>query len=236
MQIMSHIIQDHQNVYCICGIPLARKWEIIYNNFCVCSCDKETGKKIVQTRYFHGYPSALCKNSDFICVIAGEYLIQYSSDGEYLRKAHLGANFEHLLISSNETICISKNGDVRVLDKDKLGLIALIHALPCISKPLLINGIVVWITPSGFCRVTLEKETFQENKLNYEMIADSILPIGKAQLIALSKLGEVISLDLNNNTVANVKLGQNLQFPVFADNYLLIASKTELHQLSRKEE
>ena len=153
MPIMSNIIQDQQNIYCICGIPLSRKWEIVFINFCVCICDKETGIKKIQTSYFEGNPSALLKDKDFLWVVSGEYLIQYSCNGEYLRKSHLGPDFEYSLITKDHIICVSTDGFVRVFDKEQLNLTSSIQAQPCISKPFVINEILVWVTPSGICHV-----------------------------------------------------------------------------------
>lgn len=232
MPIMSNVTQDHQNVYCICGVPLGRKREVIYTNFCVCICDKETGEKKVQTSYFEGNPSILLQNNDSLWVISGEYLIQYSQDGEYLRKAHLGPNFEYLLIAKDHIICVSSTGIVRALDKKKLELTALTHAQPCLSKPFLIDEVLVWVTSSGICHVNFKEEVFRGIGANREMLSDALLSPDKTQLLAFDKTGSVISFNLNDHAIQSIKLtNDTLRMPIIVDDYLLVVSATQLHQL-----
>ncbi len=232
MPIMSNVVQDNQNIYCICGVPLSRKWEIVFINFCVCVCDKETGKKKIQTSYFEGNPSALLKSNDFLWVIGGEYLIQYSCNGEYLGKAHLGPGFEHLLIAKDHIICVSTDGLVRTLDKKTLELTALTHALPCISKPFLIDEVLVWVTPSGICHVNFQEEGFRGVGANRDMLSDSLLSPDATQLFAFDKNGSIVSFDLDNHAIQSIKLTKDtLRMPIMVEGNLLVASTTQLHQL-----
>jgi len=232
MPIMSNIVQDDENVYCICGVPLSRKWEVIFTNFCVCICDKNTGNKKVQTSYFNGNPTSLLKDGDSLWVIGGEYLIQYSCDGEYLRKAHLGPNFEHTLIAKDHVICVSTNGVVRALDKKKLELAALTNAQPCISKPFLIDEVLIWVTPSGICHVNFKEEVFRGIGANREMLSDSLLSPDKTQLFAFDKAGSIVSFNLDSHAIQSIKLTQDtLRMPVIAEGNLLVMSTTQLHQL-----
>ncbi len=237
MPIMSNLVQDNQNIYCICGVPLSRQLEVVFTNFCVCICDKETGEKKVQTSYFEGNPYALIKNGDSIWVIAGEYLIQYSCDGEYLRKAHLGPNFEYPpLMAENHVVCVSTEGIVRALDKDKLELATFTRAQPCISNPFLINEALIWITPSGICHVDLKEEGFRSIEANRKLLTDSIMSPDKTQLFAFDNTGSIVSFDLDSHAIQSIKLTKEitLRKPVIAENCLLVASSTQLHQLKVK--
>lgn len=232
MPIMSNVIQDDQNVYCICGVPLGRKWEVVFTNFCVCICDKETGEKKIQTSYFQGDPFALLKDNDSLWVISGEYLIQYSCDGEYLRKAHLGPNFEYPLIAEDHVVCVSTDGIVRALDKKKLELTALTQAVPCISQPFLIDEAIIWVTPSGMCHVDFKEKVFREIGANREMLSDSLLSPDKTQLFAFDKAGSIVSFNLDNHAIQSIKLTEDtLRMPIIAEGYLLVASATQLHHL-----
>lgn len=232
MPIMSDLVQDDKNVYCICGVPLSKKWSMLFNNFCVCICDKETGEKKVQTSYFEGDPTTLIKNGDSLWTIGGEYLIQYSCSGEYLRKAHLGPGFEYLLITEDHVVCVSSKGSVRALDKDKLELIALTQAQPCISNPCLIDEVLVWVTPSGICHVNFKEEVFRGIGANREMLTDSVLSPDKTQLFALDNVGSIVSFNLNNHAMQSIRLTkETLRKPIIVENYLLVASATQLHQL-----
>ncbi len=233
MPIMSDLAQDDQNVYCICGVPISRKWDMVLNNFCVCICDKETGAKKIQTSYFVGNPTALIKDVDSLWVIGGEYLVQYSCEGEYLRKAHLGQNFEFPpLIAEDHIVCVSTEGLVRALDKEKLELAALTQAQPCISKPFLIDEVLIWVTPSGICHVNFKEEVFRGIEANKEMLTDSVLAPDKTQLFAFDKTGSVHSFNLDNHAIQSIKLTtETLRKPVIAEGYLLVASETQVHQL-----
>ncbi len=232
MPIMSNVIQDDQNIYCICGVPLNRKWEVVFTNFCVCICDKETGKKKVQTSYFQGDPSGLIKDDDFLWVLSGEYLIQYSLDGEYVKKAHLGLDFEHSLATKTHVICVSTDGIVRTLDKEKLELTALTQAQPCISKPFLVEDVLVWVTPTGICHVNFAEEVFRGIGANREMLSDSILSPDEKRLFAFDKAGSIVSFDLDSHAIQSIKLtNDTLRMPVIAEGHLLVASATQLHQL-----
>lgn len=232
MPIMSNIIQDNQNVYCICGVPLSRKRELVFINFCVCICDKETGKKKIQTSYFEGDPSALIKDDDSLWVVGGEYLIQYSSNGEYLRKTHLGPNFEYPLITKDLIICVSTAGFVRSLDKKTLKLTNLIQAQSRISKPFLVNEVLVWVTPTGICHVNLKEGGFRNIETNKEMLSDSLLSSDETQLFTFDKSGSIISFDLNTHAIQSIKLtNSTLRMPVIIEEHLLVTSATQLHQL-----
>ena len=234
MPIMSDLVQDDKNIYCICGVPLSRKWEVVFTNFCVCICDKETGDKKVQTSYFEGDPFALVKNGDSIWVIGGEYLIQYSCSGEYLRKVRLGPNFEYPpLMTETHILCVSTEGIVRALDKDKLELATLTRAQPCISKPFLIDENLAWITPSGICYVDFKEKGFRGIEANKKLLTDSVLSPDKTKLFAFDDAGSIVSFDLDNHTIRSIRLTQEtiLRKPVISENYLLVASATQLHQL-----
>lgn len=234
MPIMSDLVQDNQNIYCICGVPLSRKLEIMFNNFCVCICDKETGEKKVQTSYFEGDPFALVKDEDSIWIIGGENLIQYSCGGEYLKKTRLGPKFEYLpFITKNHVICVSTEGSVRALDKKTLTLDTLTRAQPCISEPFLIDETLVWITPSGICHVDFKEKGFRSIEANKKLLTDSIMSPDGSQLFAFDDAGSIVSFNLNNHAIQSIKLTKEstLRKPVISENHLLVASTTQLHQL-----
>ena len=237
MPIMSDLVQDDQSIYCVCGVPLNRKLETVFSNFCVCICDKETGEKKVQTSYFKGGPFALIKDDNSIWVIGGEYLIQYSCEGEYLKKAHLGPNFEYIpLVTKNHVVCVSTDGIVRALNRDKLELDTLTRAQPCISEPFLVDETLVWITPSGICHVNFKEKGFRSIEANRKLLTDSIISPDRTQLFAFDNAGSIISFDLNNHAMRSIKLTKEpiLRKPVIAENCLLVASATQLHQLKVK--
>lgn len=234
MPIMSDLVQDDQNIYCICGVPLGKKLEIVFSKFCVCICDKETGEKKVQTSYFEGDPFALIKNEDSIWVISGEYLIQYSCNGEYLKKTRLGPNFEYPpLVATSHIVCVSTDGVVRALDKDDLESVILTRAQPCISKPFLIDEALVWITPSGICHVDFKEKGFRGIEANKKLLTDSIMSPDKTQLFAFDDAGSIVSFNLDSHAIRSIRLTQEtiLRKPVISENYLLVASATQLHQL-----
>lgn len=236
MPIMSDLVQDDKNIYCICGVPLGRKREFMFNNFCVCICDKETGEKKIQTSYFEGLPIGLIKDENYIWIIGGEYLVQYSCGGKYLRKTHLESDFEYSpILGKDHIFCVSRDGLVKTLDKNTLELIASQKAQPCISNPFLVDKGLVWVTPSGICRVILE-ENYQWMGNNTGMLPYSILSPDKTKLFTFDNTGHVISFDINNKEATeSIRIAEGiLRNPVIVENHLLVTSATQLHQLEVK--
>jgi len=233
MPIMSDLIQDDKNIYCICGVPLGKKREFVFDNFCVCICDKETGEKKVQTSYFEGIPVGLVKDEDYIWVIGGENLLQYSCDGKYLKKIHLESDFEYPPLLGKEYIfCVSRDGLVKTINKNTLELITSQKAQPCISNPVLIDNDIAWVTPSGICHVILEKD-YQWMGNNVGMLPYLILSPDKTRLFTFDNTGHVISFDLNNkDATESVRIAEGtLRNPIIVENNLLVASASQLHQL-----
>ena len=176
----------------------------------------------------------MVKKEDSIWGVGGEYLLQYSCDGEYLKKAHLGPNFEYPpLIASEHIVCVSTDGIVQALNKDNLKLATLTQAQPCISKPFLINEALVWITPSGICHVDFKEKGFRGIEANKKLLTDSVLSPDKSQLFAFDNAGSIVSFDLNNHAIQSIRLTNEttLRKPVISEDYLLVVSATQLHQL-----
>lgn len=233
MPIMSDLSQDEENIYCICGVPLSRKWEFVFSKFCVCICDKETGKKKVQTNYFKGNPSALLKNGDFLWIVSGDHLLQYSSDGEYIKETLLGPDFDFPpIMTKKHIICVSSKGLVLALDQESLNLDISTQARPCISKPELVDEKLIWVTPSGICHADFKERVFQEIGTNNEMLPDALLSPDKSQLFAFDRSGMILSFNIDTHAIQSIKLTkETLRKPVIAEDFLLVLSATQLHQL-----
>lgn len=229
MPIMSDLRIDDKNIYCICGVPISRKLDVSFENFCVCICDKYSGNKSIQTNYFKGVPAALEVDGSNEWVLAEKNLVKYTN-GELSGQADLKAAFRYLVTTNEHVICISSKGIVKTLHKDNLDSYSQTEAVSCIGKPHLVDDALVWVTPTGICRADYHDSQFYEINVSEGMLPDSI--ISQQCLFGFSKDGTIISFNLADKSTRSIKLTTEiLRKPAIAEDYLLVASATQLHQL-----
>lgn len=230
--IMSNLLQDDKHIYMICGVPLSRQWSLIVDNYCVCICDKETGKKKVQTCYFEGN-LALISKDDHLWVIGGKSLLKFSLDGELLHKTALGSYLDYAPVTDDEfVICFSKNGMTRVLRKDDLSVYLIKQFPACLSSPQIVDKTAIWLTPTGICHLNYREQVFQEFTLNNKILSEVVMSSDKSTLFGCDQLGCIVAVDLNSHLAQTKKLTKNqLRKPVIVEDFLFTVSDNELHHL-----
>lgn len=233
MPIMSDVLQDDKQIYVICGVPLSRERNLVVDNYCLCICSKETGKKEVQTSYFDGNLALITKEQGCIWVIGGRSLLKFSLDGELLHKTMLGSYLDYApLVDDEFVICVSKNGMTRVLRKDNLSIHLTRQFPSCIGEPRLISGFVVWLTPQGLCYLNHREQVFHEIAMNIRLLAETTVSSDETKLFACDPSGSIVSVDLNTTKARQIKLAETiLRKPLVADNFLFVVSDDQLHHL-----
>jgi hypothetical protein len=230
MPILSSLYHDEHNVYCICGVPLSRKWKLVLDNFCLCVFDKETGTKKVQTNYFSGAPCFLTVD-DYLWIAAGTYLFKYTKEGELESKAHLGVPMDYAPIVTNEFVLLaSADGIVRILNVSDLSFFTIMRSKPNLSGALITDNQLAWLSENGVCLINYQQQVSDEIKANNKMNSQTAL-IGH-ELFGCDTTGSLVVFDLETKEVQSIKLSNEpLRSPVKVEKYLFVASNTQLHQI-----
>jgi len=231
MPIVSDLVGDDDSIYCVCGVPISRQWNLLVDNFSLCIFDKETGVKKVQSHYFTGTPCFLSVTNDYVWVVAGAYILKYAKDGELLKQAHLGVPMDYPpIITEDHVILVAANGIVRILNVDDLSFFTIIRAALCPFQPALEENELIWFTENGVCRVEYLEQVYKENKLNRTMNS-SVELVGK-DVFGCDLSGSLVNFNLESSETSAVKLSSDpLRKPIRVENYLFVASSMQLHQI-----
>ncbi|MHA2281515.1 MAG: hypothetical protein ACXAC5_11730 [Promethearchaeota archaeon] len=232
MPIVSDLSHDDRNVYCVCGVPLSRKWKLVIDNFCLCVFNKETGKKKVQTNYFLGAPCFLTASKRHLWVVAGTYLLQYTKDGELQQKAHLGIPMSRApIITDDHILLVAADGTVRVLNISDLSFFTIVRGKPNPSELFITqDNKLVWISENGVCLIDYQQQVSHEIKANKKM--NSQAELIEHEVFGCDTTGSLVSFNLKSDSVSSIKLSNEpLQNPVKVESYLFVASTTQLHQI-----
>lgn len=150
LPIMSDLKCDERFIYCVCGVPISRKWNISVDNYCVLVFDKQTGTKLAQTSYFRGYPSFLNPIEGIFYLTYGSYLLSFFREGELIIKINIGASIDFCPILSENTILLAnKDGSIRIISEEDFSFLSIIKGEPNEFGPLFSNKQLVWITDKG---------------------------------------------------------------------------------------
>ncbi len=228
MPAMSNLICDDSNIYCVCGIPLSRKWNLVTDRFSACVFDKNSGEKKVQTNYFTANNFEIAVTKDYIWIVAGTYLLRYSKDGALSGSAVIpGATNYPPICTENHIMLASEIGSLHIFDQKTMLLDATINADPNVSGPILFQDKIIWHSNDGTCIVNYKERVFHSKKSN-RTIKESVL--GKNHLFGCDEKGYVVSFDLESEEFASIKLSEEaLKNPIFSDNHLLVMSPNQLH-------
>ena len=230
LPIVSDIRCDKENVYCICGVPISKKWTLSTDNFCVCIFDKNTGEKKAQTSYFKGNPTSLTLFFGYIYTISGKYIFIFSrKNGELIKEASLSTFvFNDPIYVTNDYLSYLHDDTIEVITSN-LNLKTTVKAKQYVSKPFCVNDNIFWFTSDGICKVNYLTKGVQEIKLN-GMTENAILV--KNKLIGCDKTGSIVSFDTETHEIQSIKLVNNsLQNPISTENNLIVTSENRVHLL-----
>ena len=229
LPIVSDIRCDEENVYCICGVPISKKWTLSTDNFCVCIFDKNTGEKKAQTSYFKGNPTSLTLFFN-IHVISGTYIFLFRKNGELIEEKDFSVLMNTDPIHSNTNSLYLYDDTLFVCSPLSLSLKYKIKVKQHVSDQFWINNKLFWFTVDGVYRVDYLKQEDYEIKLNKEMTSNAISAENK--LIGCDKTGSIISFDTETQEIQSIKLVNNaLRNPVFTENNIIVSSENRIHLL-----
>ncbi len=231
MPIMSSIEQDDEFLYCIYGIPINTKYSLLLSKYCLCSFNKTTGRKNIQTNYFEG-PPVFCTADDHLWTIAGKNLSCYRKTGELINQIGLREppDFKPL-VTEDHVICIYRHGLVKIFRKKTMTMQSVVGGKPTVSAPkMLSNSELCWLTQNGLYYINIKEQVFKEIKSNKKM--NSSLAHAGQYAFGCDDEGCIHSFNTRNNEVHSIKLtDEKLWKPLIIQNQLLVISDDHLHKI-----
>ncbi len=235
MHIISDLKQQGNKIFCITGIPISTGRNIKFDKYSLVICDVQTGKKEIQTRYFEGNPSFITLSNEEIWVVGGTHLLKFSLEGELSEEVDLEITPAHPpLITPTYIICVSKEGDLKAYVQSGLTEYASFKTRSCLSAPLDLDQGLTWMTEKGICIVDIHTKVFRTIETNRTMSETSAL-LNSSTIVGGDTGGFLLTFDINANTVDVLKLADSkLLKPVLVEDFLFIASDSNLHQIEVK--
>ncbi len=232
MMPVTDLKQDEKCVFACCGIPIKEVSKPKTNTdlFCVVVNEKDKGKKLFQTQYFHGTP-LFVKHGKYLFIAAKNELHQFTSYGELVALQKLSINCEHEpVITDNFVVCSSTLGTLEIFRKSDLTLHGRILVAKNESPPVTIHGdIMYWFAQKSVFKIDLDK-------MNKTEIGETETYINAMPVFVNNKMyvpdtqGKILSVDDDGIELLRVS-EQSVSKLIHLDGFIFAASNNNFLQI-----
>jgi hypothetical protein len=235
LPIMSDLKCDGDKVYCICGVPISRKWNLYIDNYCVVIFDSKSGTKVSQTSYFRGFPSHLIVSESSLYVAHGSTFISFSKNGEMKRSINMGVPIDFCpMVCPIEKICFTnKDGTVRFINED-LAFLSILKGDENKYGCLFMNHQLAWITESGIYHCEPEAKKSQRIEVNRKLQFPAFFT--GSNVWASDFQGGVVRINVESKEIRSLKLGQDpILSLIKAEEHTFVATQHNLFLIEENE-
>lgn len=119
MNCVSNPKQSENFIYTICNIPITNGFKTLTKSYVICKNDKQTGKKICQSKIFDGVFTPLTTCDNYLYVVFDKTIYKLSQNLDVIQSASLVSSINNEIVVIEDKIILSnKDGYAFVFDKN----------------------------------------------------------------------------------------------------------------------
>ncbi len=233
--IMSDLLQDEENIYTLCGIPISSKTKTDTSRYSICVGNKETGKQVAQSELIKADNIFINVDTD-IFIIHDKQLSCYSKLGEH--KYTIDLNFRPSykpILTPQYVVCASSNGALEIFNKEDLSSYRLMAATTNFAPPVNIKDNILLWHADRFChKIDVEKReasmgAMVKNSVNSE-------PVCQGQYIYAADKCNIIRNEMSTLEESKLDIEEHIQRLAPTGKHLFAICDSVIHKIGQEDE
>lgn len=229
MTIVSDVVQDEDNLFTVCGVPIMHGLKTDTEILSITSNDKLSGNKVGQSQIMRGRICPITVKHNYIWSTIGKNLYKHSLLCEKIKVKELQFSPNYKTIATEDYICTaSSKGALEVFNKD-LETHYRIFLSHNNSPPVhVFHNTIYWFINETLYKIDLDKKSIMKYyEFDYPII--STPAVDRNDIYATDKSGNLIRIsdEVKVMHVDNTPFRQ----PIILGEYIILISKEKIYRI-----